>query len=228
VTPEQPDAAIRSLLNHKEINQIEVVVRNSVGVDVICLMSARLLDMNSKTVFIFSLMDVTRQYQVEKEIREMSAELEIRVRQRTQNLEDANAELASVVESLRRAQEKLIRSEKMAALGSLVAGIAHELNTPLGNSVTVASTLQDQTTEFSQTLTNGQLKRSALNQYIEVATHGTELLMRNLSIARDLIASLSRLPLINPAVSAGFLILPRYSMRSSRRCLLCIKRDRTF
>jgi signal transduction histidine kinase len=93
------------------------------------------------------------------------------------------------VESLRRAQEKLIRSEKMAALGSLVAGIAHELNTPLGNSVTVASTLQDQTTEFSQTLTNGQLKRSALNQYIEVATHGTELLMRNLSIARDLIAS---------------------------------------
>jgi PAS domain S-box-containing protein len=189
VTPEQPDAAIRSLLNHKEINQIEVVVRNSAGVDVICLMSARLLDMNSKTVFIFSLMDVTRQYQVEKEIREMSAELEIRVRQRTQNLEDANAELASVVESLRRAQEKLIRSEKMAALGSLVAGIAHELNTPLGNSVTVASTLQDQTTEFSQTLTNGQLKRSALNQYIEVATHGTELLMRNLSIARDLIAS---------------------------------------
>lgn len=186
---EQPDAAIQSLLNQQEVNQIEVVVKNNLGTEVICLMSARLLDMNAKTVFIFSLMDVTRQYQVEKEIREMSAELEIRVRQRTKNLEDANAELASAVESLHRAQEKLIRSEKMAALGSLVAGIAHELNTPLGNSVTVASTLQDQTTEFSQALTNGQLKRSALNQYIEVATHGTELLMRNLSIARDLIAS---------------------------------------
>lgn len=189
VNQEQPVKAIQSLLNHQEVNQIEVVVKNNVGTEVICLMSARLLDMNAKTVFIFSLMDVTRQYQVEKEIREMSAGLEIRVRQRTKNLEDANAELASAVESLHRAQEKLIRSEKMAALGSLVAGIAHELNTPLGNSVTVASTLQDQTTEFSQTLINGQLKRSVLNQYIEVATHGTELLMRNLSIARDLIAS---------------------------------------
>lgn len=189
VSNQQPEIAIQQLLNGKNVEQVEVSVRHASGTVMTCLMSARLMSANAGRVCIFSLMDVTRQYQIEKEIREISNELELRVEQRTQNLQEANAELACAMESLRHTQEELIRSEKMAALGSLVAGIAHELNTPLGNSVTVASTLQDQTREFAAMISAGQLKRSVLEQYLEVATHGADLLMRNLEAARDLIGS---------------------------------------
>jgi signal transduction histidine kinase len=53
----------------------------------------------------------------------------------------------------------------MAALGSLVAGIAHELNTPIGNSLTVASTLQDQSRAFVGDMARG-LTRSRLDEYV--------------------------------------------------------------
>ena len=115
-------------------------------------------------------------------LRELNVELEARVRQRTLKLEQA-------LDTVRTMQTELVRSEKMAALGSLVAGIAHELNTPIGNSVTVASTLQSHAARIGEELLQQRPRRSVLEQGSEALARGSEILLRNLQRAATLVTS---------------------------------------
>ncbi len=111
---------------------------------------------------------------VESEIRTLNASLEERIETRTVELSQTRDELA--------------RSERLAALGSLVAGVAHELNTPLGNSLTVASTMQDEADRFQQAMGQG-IKRSTLDAYVANTREGLEILMNGLRKAVDLVGS---------------------------------------
>lgn len=95
-------------------------------------------------------------------------------------------EIRNSAHSLQAAHAELLRSEKMAALGSLVVGVAHQLGTPLGNSVTVASALQERTRSLSETIADG-IRRSTLDTYIADTTYGTEILMRNLQQIAELV-----------------------------------------
>ncbi|MGB3512467.1 MAG: ATP-binding sensor histidine kinase [Microcoleaceae cyanobacterium] len=112
--------------------------------------------------------------------------LEQKVQQRT-------AELSQALEDLKATQKQLVESEKMAALGGLVAGVAHEINTPIGTSITVASTLADETQNFTKAITQGQLKRSVLNNYLELAGESTQLMLSNLGRAGELIQSFKQI-----------------------------------
>ncbi|MEM9925493.1 MAG: AAA family ATPase [Cyanobacteria bacterium P01_D01_bin.50] len=98
-------------------------------------------------------------------------------------------ELSDTLEELKSTQNKLVESEKMAALGSLVAGVAHEINTPVGTSITVASNLAAKTQDFANNIAQGQLKRSILNTYLEVAQKSSDLLVKNLNRAGELVNS---------------------------------------
>ncbi|MFZ6771707.1 GAF domain-containing sensor histidine kinase [Undibacterium sp. SXout7W] len=96
---------------------------------------------------------------------------------------------ADTYQQLANAQQILISQEKLAALGSLVAGIAHELNTPIGNSLLTASTLNEESHSFMQKMSANSLRRSDLNSFASVVNEANELLMRNLTNACDLVSS---------------------------------------
>jgi ligand-binding sensor domain-containing protein/signal transduction histidine kinase len=86
-------------------------------------------------------------------------------------------------------QQQLVEREKLAALGSLVAGVAHELNTPIGNSLVIASTLEDKTADIELRQNSNVLRRSDLTQFIEAAREASTLLMRSLRNAAELVNS---------------------------------------
>jgi PAS domain S-box-containing protein len=135
----------------------------------------------------FSLQDITARKRAEAQIHQLNQELEQRVASRTLQLAESNGQLQEALTTLQHAQVELVRSEKLASLGSLVAGVAHELNTPLGNSLTVATALADATFDFLEEMKDGQIRRSVLNRYLVQASEASELLSRNLFRASDLI-----------------------------------------
>jgi len=102
--------------------------------------------------------------------------------------ESLERRVAERTEAARHAQDELARSERLAALGSMVAGIAHELNTPIGNSLVAASTLHDRVRALDETFDAG-LRRSDLRKFIDDANGISELLSRNIERAAGLVSS---------------------------------------
>ncbi|MBC3892576.1 HAMP domain-containing protein [Undibacterium sp. LX40W] len=122
-----------------------------------------------------------------QQLLEYSGTLESKVRLRTQELESANHHLEAALASVNSAQNELARIERMAALGSMVAGVAHELNTPLGNCLLVASTLSDETRQIEKSMNEGTMRRSDLSHYVAAANESSKLLMRGLQQAAQLV-----------------------------------------
>ena len=96
---------------------------------------------------------------------------------------------AQAYHQLQEAQSQLVSQEKLAALGALMAGVAHELNTPIGNSLLIASTLEQKTEELEKTMNGPGLRRSELTAFVNDARKASELVMRGLRSAADLVAS---------------------------------------
>jgi signal transduction histidine kinase len=122
-------------------------------------------------------------------LEEREAHLEHTVQKRTHSLELTNRELAHSLATVKGMQSELARSEKMAALGSLVAGVAHELNTPIGNCLMTASTLKAQSRTLLGNIEAGTLRRSLLDEYARGTVEGIDILERNLFRASELISS---------------------------------------
>lgn len=98
-------------------------------------------------------------------------------------------ELEETRHELDGAQRQLVESEKMAALGGLVAGIAHEINTPVGIGVTAASHLETRNRDFEAKFKDGSMKRSDLSSYLDTTQQSCELILSNLNRAAEIIGS---------------------------------------
>ncbi|WDP87075.1 MAG: response regulator [Desulfobacter sp.] len=106
-----------------------------------------------------------------------------------QDLEAANQELKVSLDTLEQARDQLVQSEKMAALGELVAGVAHEINTPVGVGVTAASFLDAKTRDFFKLYESGELKCSELENYLGTVQEVSNSILINMERAAELISS---------------------------------------
>lgn len=148
-----------------------------------------LADLEEKSSLIMTLRDITLRKKAEKELYELNAQLEKRVSQRTTELENANNALKVSLATLKETQQNLVEAGKMASLGVLVAGVAHEVNTPVGIGVTAASYLEEQTRVFDSKYRANQMKRSDLENYLAMANDSAKVILENLHLASERISS---------------------------------------
>jgi len=122
----------------------------------------------------------------------LNTSLEEKVEQRTEQLQTKTNELQKNIDELTLRRNQLISSEKLAGLGSIVAGVAHELNTPIGNSVLASTTMIDMIQHFENE-SYEKLRRSTLAKFIEHMKESSQILLRNSERAATLISSFKQI-----------------------------------
>ncbi len=130
-----------------------------------------------------------RQANAENEYRTLNVSLEEKVNQRTLALKEANGELIQTLEKLHQFQRQMVQNEKMASLGDMVAGVAHEVNTPIGLGVTASTMMLDRLADMRKGFEDKTLKASALAKFITESEENLNIIYRNLNRAAELISS---------------------------------------
>ncbi|MDT8990353.1 HAMP domain-containing sensor histidine kinase [Curvibacter sp. APW13] len=168
-------------LHGRSLNH-EMVVTTRSGQRMDLILNAEFIDFDGQPAVLAVFLDQSERKRTADELHRLNTELEQRVQART-------AELSQTLDMLKRSQDELVHAEKLASLGSLVAGVAHELNTPIGNALVSTSALADLSREFAQQYARGDLRRSALEAYVQQCSEGAELAQRSLRRASELVHS---------------------------------------
>ncbi|NQZ88966.1 MAG: hypothetical protein HRT54_15430 [Colwellia sp.] len=124
-----------------------------------------------------------------RQLKQRKKILKILVKQRTEQLVKKTQEVYQTMENLKDTQAQLVESEKQAGLGKMVAGVAHELNTPLGVCITAISAIDGSVENLAALMTGGNLTKSAFSQFFTDYNRGSTLVGSNLRRAGELVDS---------------------------------------
>ncbi|MCG2583494.1 sensor histidine kinase [Massilia sp. TS11] len=116
-----------------------------------------------------------------------------RIREAEDQARKSAQETAKALQDLKQTQESLLQAERLASLGGLVAGVAHEINTPVGIALTSASVLKSATDEVQTAVNAGGVKKSDILKYLETASESSRLIMNNAYRAAHLIHSFKQI-----------------------------------
>jgi len=130
------------------------------------------------------------------ELKKYQTKLEEMVDQRTSKLKEA--------------QKQLIESEKMASLGELVAGVAHEINTPVGVGVTAASFLADEANKINKKYKNELMTREDFDEFLGCSLQTTEMILSNLRRATELVKSFKQVAVDQTAEDRRLFLVRSY------------------
>lgn len=131
--------------------------------------------------------DIIKLEDAENALINLNGDLEIKVYERTSKLAESNQQLQHSLNELTLAKDQLVQSEKMASLGQLVAGVAHEVNTPLGICVTSVSALKEKVAELSHALNDETLTKKQLTSMLSLFAEYEKIIERSLNKAVELI-----------------------------------------
>lgn len=194
------DAIYERLGAGETFHDVEVVWRDKSGNPKIGSMSGEVIDIGGEPCVLFVWHDIGDRKKAEEALKAAHDELEAKVEIRTQELTAANQELLSTNEELQNTltlvqqmQKQLVESEKIAALGSLVIGVAHEMNTPIGVGITAASHLQEATKDFLQRYEQNMLKRRDMAEYLEDVRLSTGIISNSMEQAAGLVRSFKQI-----------------------------------
>ncbi|MBI3231087.1 MAG: HAMP domain-containing protein, partial [Burkholderiales bacterium] len=115
------------------------------------------------------------------------------IRKAEEAAQKSQQETVQAYEDLRQAQNSLLQAERLASLGALVAGVAHEINTPVGITLTSASVLHDATVAIQATVAGGGIKKSDILSYLSTAGESSRLILSNADRAAHLIQSFKQI-----------------------------------
>jgi signal transduction histidine kinase len=194
---------IQQILSSEEEKRSQQIIRNILIVGILLI----------SILCVIAFINYRQKAHSERIIRDRNIEIEQHqqlLEHQAQEIQLKNTALQEQLETLRRTQTQLAQAEKMASLGTLVAGVAHELNTPIGVAVTAASTLHGKVEKFENEYKEGGLKKSTLESFMENAKIGADLTLRNLERAANLIQSFKQVAVDQTSDSKRVINLKHY------------------